>query len=374
MLTPEEHEIYSRHLQLDEIGIDGQLKLKNARVLVIGAGGLGCPVLQYLTAAGIGTIGIVDHDVVDKSNLQRQILYGHSSLGKPKVEEAKKRLNDLNPFVQINVFKTAVNTENILEIINDYTIVVDCTDNYEARYLINDACVLKGKTVVYGAIHKFEGQVSVFNFNEGPTYRCLYPEFPKQESTASCSEIGVMGVLPGIIGTLQANEVIKLITEIGKPLSGKILLFSALSNQFTGFTIVKSNSEFYDKLMQNGELNTSDYEMNCSPVLSSEIALEDFLKTKNDYEQIIDVREYNEYPLIENLATIVIPIGEIDQRFAEIDPLKKTILFCKRGIRSRAAMEFLQEKYGYKNLHNLSTGILSYPANSNEIDTAEKIN
>lgn len=370
MLTSEEHEIYSRHLLLDEIGIEGQMKLKNARVLVVGAGGLGCPVLQYLTAAGVGTIGIVDHDIVDKSNLQRQILYGHSSIAKSKVDEAKKRLNDLNPLIQIDGFNTALNSENILQLIDNYDIVVDCTDNYESRYLINDACVLQHKILVYGAIHKFEGQVSVFNFNDGPTYRCLYPEFPKQESIANCSEVGVIGVLPGIIGAFQANEVIKIITEIGQSLSGKVLLFSALSSQTTTISISKTTSDFYKELLANGVLNANIYQMNCGPVQEVEIALEDFLKSKNDYQQIIDVREYNEYPLLEGLATNVIPVGEIHERYNEIDPTKKTILFCKRGIRSRAAMIFLQENHGFKNIHNLSTGILGFPANNAKVDTA----
>lgn len=368
MLSPEEHEKYSRHIQLNEIGIDGQLKLKNSCVLVIGAGGLGCPVLQYITAAGVGTIGIVDHDVVDNSNLQRQILYGHSSIGKPKVDAAKKRLNDLNPLIKIDVFNVPLNSENALNLINNYDVIVDCTDNYESRYLINDACVLKNKPLVYGAIHKFEGQVSVFNLNDGPTYRCLYPDFPKTESIANCSETGVLGVLPGIIGALQANEIIKLITKIGTPLSGKILLFDALKNQFSTFTISKTDNEFYDKMISNGALNASNYQRNCSPNPLLEIELEDFLKTKSDYEQIIDVREFDEHPIIENLATHVIPVGEIHQRCFEIDPSKKTLLFCKRGIRSRAVIEFLQENYGYKNLHNLRTGILGYPIESIEVE------
>lgn len=359
MLSPEEHEIYSRHLILDNIGLSGQLKLKNSSVLVVGAGGLGCPVLQYLTAAGVGTIGIADHDTVEKSNLQRQILFGHSSLGKLKVDEAKKRLEDLNPFVNFKTFADGINTDNAIDLISDFDITVDCTDNFETRYLINDACRIQNKPLVYGAIHKFEGQVSVFNLNNGPTYRCLYPELPDPKSISNCADTGVIGVLPGIIGTFQANEVIKIITKTGEPLNGKLLVFNALNNQSVSYKIPKVGHEIYEKIKANG-FDQNDYQFQCEATVS-EIDIESFLESKNSFEQIIDVREYNEYPIIEELASNVIPMGELHVRFGEIDPGKKTLIFCKRGIRSKMAIDFLKEHYNYKNLINLKGGITFYP-------------
>jgi adenylyltransferase/sulfurtransferase len=358
MLSPEEHEIYSRHLILEKIGLSGQLKLKNSSVLVIGAGGLGCPVLQYLAAAGVGTIGIADHDTVEKSNLQRQVLFGHSSLGRLKVDEAKKRLEDLNPFVNFKLFADGITIENATDLVSAFDIIVDCTDNFETRYLINDSCFIQNKPLVYGAIHKFEGQVSVFNLNNGPTYRCLYPDLPDPKSVSNCADAGVIGVLPGVIGTFQANEVIKIITEIGESLNGKILVFNALNNQSTSYNISKSEHEIYNRIKTNG-FDQNDYQFQCDT--ASEIIIEAFLESKSSFEQIIDVREYNEYPIIAGLASNVIPMGELHVRFGEIDPDKKTLVFCKRGIRSQMAIDFLKEQYNYKNLTNLKGGITFYP-------------
>ena len=221
---------YARQIALNEVGESGQQKLLNAKVLVIGAGGLGCPALQYLAAAGVGTIGIVDGDTVDESNLQRQILYTTSDLGSLKVEVAKERLNALNPAVSITIYPENLHAENAMEIIQDYDLVMDGTDNLAARYLVNDACVKLNKPFVYGAIHKFEGQVSVFNFNGGPTYRCLFPENPQQNQIPNCEELGVLGVLPGVIGTLQATEINKLILVVVEPLSGKLKINNILTN------------------------------------------------------------------------------------------------------------------------------------------------
>lgn len=360
MLSPEEKEIYGRHLILDEIGIEGQLKLKASRVLVIGAGGLGCPVLQYICAAGVGKIGIADHDTVNKSNLQRQILYSFSSVGKSKAEEAKKRLEGLNPYTKIITYNSGVNAATVLEIISDYDIVVDCTDNYQTRYLVNDACVLKNKTLVYGAIHKFEGQVSVFNYNNGPSYRCLYPEVPKAESISNCSESGVIGVLPGIIGTLQANEVIKIIIGIGTPLNGKLLLFNALNNQIYSFNIVKKEHDIYPKIKQLNALDPNIYQINCGTFEIREVELEKFLQIKHEFIQIVDVRENGELPIVENLSSLKIPLSELEHRYSEINPKLKTIIYCKTGIRSKKAIEILSSKYGYKNIYNLKGGILPY--------------
>lgn len=360
MLTPEENEIYGRHLLLDEVGIEGQLKLKASRVLVIGAGGLGCPVLQYICAAGVGTIGIADHDTVDKSNLHRQILYSFSSVGKSKAEESKKRLHGLNPYTNIVTYNSGVNAATILNIMADYDIVVDCTDNYQTRYLVNDACVLLNKTLVYGAIHKFEGQVSVFNYKDGPSYRCLYPEAPKPESITNCSESGVIGVLPGIIGTLQANEVIKIILEIGTPLSGKLLLFNALNNQMNSFNISKAEHPIYARIKESNTLDENEYLINCDTFIIEEIELDAFVHSRHDYPQIVDVREEGELPIIEDLATLKIPLSELEKRYSEINPNEKTIIFCKSGIRSKKAIEILNSKYNYKNVSNLKGGILPY--------------
>lgn len=361
MLSPEEKEIYARHLLLDEVGIEGQMKLKKSSVLVIGAGGLGCPVLQYICAAGVGKIGIADHDTVDKSNLQRQILFSYASIGKRKADEAKARLQGLNPFTEIITYNSGVTTENILDIIPEYDIVVDCTDNYQTRYLVNDACVLENKPMVYGAIHKFEGQVSVFNYENGPTYRCLYPELPKKESISNCSESGVVGVLPGIVGTLQANEVIKMIVGIGKPLGGKLMLFNALNNQVNLFNINKKEHAVYDKTKQTRIMDAIEYQIDCSTVTVEEVELDDFLQSKDAYQQILDVREYNELPIIDGLATIHIPLGELENRNSEINSNLKTLVFCKSGIRSKQAIELLSEKFSFYHLYNLKGGVQLYP-------------
>lgn len=361
MLSPEEKEIYARHLLLDEVGSEGQLKLKKASVLVIGAGGLGCPVLQYICAAGVGKIGIADHDTVDKSNLQRQILYSYSSIGKSKAEQAKERLQGLNPFTEIITYNSGVNTDNILDIIPEYDIVVDCTDNYQTRYLVNDTCVLTNKPMVYGAIHKFEGQISVFNHNDGPSYRCLYPELPKPESISNCSESGVIGVLPGIVGTLQANEVIKMIVGIGTPLSGKLLLFSALNNQYNSFNIQKKEHSIYNTTRVTGILDAPEYRIDCSTIAIEEVELETYFESKEVYQQVLDVREHGELPIIDELATIHIPLGELENRYSEINSNLKTLVFCKSGIRSKQAIELLSEKFNFHHLYNLKGGILLYP-------------
>src|ERR1035437_2494874 len=236
-MTTEEKRRYARHIILPEIGLEGQQKLKQAKVLVVGAGGLGCPVLQYLTAAGVGTLGIIDFDTVDESNLQRQVLYSTEDIGKHKAAIAKEKLEKQNPDINLVSHVAHLTSANALEIISQYDIVVDGSDNFATRYLVNDACVILNKVLVFGSIFKFEGQVSVFNYKGGPTYRCLYPEAPAEGDVPNCAEIGVLGVLPGIVGTLQANEVIKIITGIGDILSGKLLTLDALTMQFNTFTI-----------------------------------------------------------------------------------------------------------------------------------------
>ena len=244
---------YNRHIILSEIGQKGQDKLSKAKVLVVGAGGLGCPILQYLAAAGVGTIGIVDFDVVEVSNLQRQILFGSSSLGQNKAAAAKERLSDLNNSITINAYPEKLTFQNAIELFNQYDIIVDGTDNFETRYLINDACILTNKPLVFGAIYKFQGQVSVFNYNNGPTYRCAFPNKPKKDTVPNCSEVGVLGVLPGIIGTMQANEVLKIILGIGNVLSGKLLCYDALSAQSTILTVKRNDLEIQKVLLNKNE-------------------------------------------------------------------------------------------------------------------------
>ncbi|MDG1427849.1 MAG: HesA/MoeB/ThiF family protein [Crocinitomicaceae bacterium] len=361
MLTSEEQNLYSRHLLLEEVGEKGQLRLKKSRVLVIGAGGLGCPVLQYLTAAGIGTIGIVDFDTVDKSNLQRQVLFNYDSIGKNKANEAKKRLSECNPFVNLNSFPSGINVENALEIIANFDIIADCTDNYSTRFLINDACVLLNKPLVYSAIYKFEGQVSVFNYKNGPTYRCLHPEMPKSDSISNCSESGVLGVLPGILGTLQANEVLKLALKIGEPLSGKLLIYNSLSNRSTSFNLAKSHPDIYTAIAKRGYLTKEDYTDSCSVVSHiNEIDLEEFKNSLQKDVQLIDVREKNELPKVNHLEVLEIPMSELKERFSEINPLKDTIVFCKGGSRSRKAIQELNELTTITQISSLKNGIDAY--------------
>jgi len=282
-LSEKEKKQYSRHLILDKIGEAGQLKLKQAKVLVIGAGGLGCPVLQYLTAAGVGTIGIIDHDVIDQSNLQRQILYTINDVGLYKAKIAAKRLSKLNPFVNFNIYNTKLTQENAITLFNNYDIIVDGSDNFSTRYLTSDAAVITSKPLVYGAIFKFEGQVSVFNYLGSATYRCLYPTPPRPEDAPNCSEIGVLGVLPGIIGSFQANETIKIICGLGAVLSNKLLLFNALnmSQQILGFE--------KDENIKITALE-KDYNLFCGINNAEEITLDEFNKNKARYN-LLDVRE-----------------------------------------------------------------------------------
>jgi molybdopterin/thiamine biosynthesis adenylyltransferase len=239
MLNEQENKRYSRHLLLSDIGVSGQEKLKSGKVLVVGAGGLGCPVLQYLTAAGVGNIGVIDFDAVDLSNLQRQILYSTNDVGTNKALAAKNRLESLNPLIEITAYPYQLTNKNALELFAKYDLIVDGSDNFSTRYLVNDACILTGKTLVYGAIYKFEGQVTVFNYQDGPSYRCLFPEAPQQGSVPNCSEVGVLGVIPGIIGVYQANEALKIILGIGTVLSGKLLVIDALNNSQLELNIQK---------------------------------------------------------------------------------------------------------------------------------------
>ena len=359
--TKEELARYNRHIIIPEFGIEAQKKLKAAKVLVIGSGGLGSPLLLYLAAAGVGTLGIVDLDVVDDSNLQRQVLFGVQDIGIPKVEAAKIRLKQLNPHIKIKTYNTQFTSKNALEIIRDYDVVADGTDNFPTRYLVNDASVLAGIPNVYASIFQFEGQVSVFNYidkngTKGPNYRDLYPTPPEPGLIPNCAEGGVLGVLPGIIGSLQANEVIKVITGVGEPLSGRFFVFDALTFETRTLKITKrANSTEIKELI--------DYEQFCGisaiekPVKEiSTLELENWISNGEDF-QIIDVRETSEYEQI-NIGAHLIPLGEVIARNHEIEREKKVVIHCRSGARSAKAIRQLEE-IGFDNLYNLKGGILA---------------
>ncbi|MBI2272060.1 MAG: molybdopterin-synthase adenylyltransferase MoeB [Bacteroidetes bacterium] len=371
MLNKKEISRYSRHLLLPEIGLAGQAKIKQAKVLVIGAGGLGCPALQYLAAMGFGEIGIVDFDKVDESNLQRQILYSVEDIGKLKAETAVSRLSKQNPFVKFNTYTVRLDNQNALNIISDYDVVIDGTDNFATRYLVNDACVIMNKPLIYGSIYKFEGQVSVLNYTDssgkpGPTYRCLFPTPPRPGSVPGCSEIGVLGILPGIIGTFQATEAIKIISGIGNPLSGRLLLFDALAMSFLELKVGR-NAEWINHAPKTREefLNT-DYEYFCGnniPEPSAKSISADELQSiiGNTSEiQLLDVREPFEEPQVNELVDLQIPLGDIPDKTYLISKNKKVIVFCRSGQRSKRAIELLEKNFGHTNLYNLEGGIMAW--------------
>lgn len=349
--TVEEKQQYSRHLLLVKVGLEGQLKLKRAKVVVIGAGGLSCPVLQYLTAAGVGTIGIVDDDLVEQTNLQRQILYTHEDLGKSKVTAAVHRLQKLNPFIQFNSHQTRLTKNNALELLEPYDIIVDGTDNFPTRYLLNDAAVLLHKPIVFGSIHTFTGQVSVFNFKMGPTYRCLYPTPPAPHEVPSCSEIGVLGILPGIIGSLQANEVLKIILGLGSILSGQLLTFDALSMKQSLFSFDKNKTSSIHSLAE-------DYKVFCGIHSTiKEISYQEYKKQASNFN-VLDVRTQDERDAF-YMESIHIPLDELPKRYTEIPEDKDLLVFCKSGTRSKSAIHLLHKHDFKKELINLKGGVLS---------------
>lgn len=347
MLEPEELQRYNRQMLMPEFGFDGQEKLKNAKVLVIGCGGLGSPILLYLTAAGVGTLGIVENDKIDLSNLQRQILYKTSAVGLAKISETVNRLKELNPLVKIKQYPTLLVAGNALEIIKEYDIVIDGTDNFPTRYLVNDACVMLNKPFVYGAIHRFEGQIAVFNHQNSATYRDLFPTPPPPEQAPNCAEAGVLGVLPGIIGSMQALEAIKVITNIGEPLSGKLLVLDTLSMQSRIIRIPKiPETPTITQLI--------DYELFCGLKSVNEITFE-ALQTLNDY-QLIDVRELHEYEA-KNIGGELMPLSKLEKYLPKISRDKTVVIHCQSGIRSQKAIKILQENFGFTNLVNLTGGI-----------------
>jgi sulfur-carrier protein adenylyltransferase/sulfurtransferase len=369
-LTAMEIKRYSRHLILPEVGVDGQRKLKAAKVLCIGAGGLGSPVALYLAAAGVGTIGIVDFDVVDYSNLQRQILHGTSDVGRSKLDSARDKLVALNPEVKIELYDTALSSENALDLFRPYDVIVDGTDNFPTRYLVNDACVLLRKPNAYGSIFRFEGQASVFGLENGPCYRCLYPEPPPPGLVPSCAEGGVLGVLPGLVGVIQATEALKLILGVGEPLIGRFLIVDALRMKFRELKLRKDpDCPVCGTHPTVTEL--IDYEQFCgvAPAPSDatqpgddtrEISAVE-LKARLDRSDrlvVLDVREPQEYQINRIDGSVLIPLGELGQRYGELDPSVEIVAQCKSGVRSAKAADFLREK-GYR-VKNLKGGILDW--------------
>ncbi len=366
-LSNKEQERYSRHILLSEIGEAGQLKLKQSKVLVIGAGGLGIPVLQYLAAAGIGKVGIVDGDVIELSNLQRQVLYSESEVGQLKAEIAKEKLLQLNPEIEIVSFPVFLSSENAFEIFSGYEIIIDGSDNFPCRYLVNDACVKMSKPFVSGSVFKFGGQVGVFNFQGSGTYRCLFPEPPAPGAQPNCDEIGVLGVVPGTIGMMMANEAIKIICGIGQVLSDRILTADFLQCKFQSYSFqrdeeavrVVATSPLPDQDAYQNFCNGGADELPVKEISSSE--LQRMIDEHTDF-QLIDVRELFEREE-KNIGGDFIPFAEVMSNEDKISREKKVIFYCKVGMRSHIIIQRLQEKYGLKNLYNLKGGITAFIGN-----------
>ena len=364
-LTNEEVLRYSRHLILPDVGLDGQRKLKAGRILLIGAGGLGSPLALYLAAAGVGTLGLVDFDVVDVSNLQRQVLHGTKDVGRPKLESARDRIRDVNPHVHVEAYETRLTSENALDIIRDYDVVIDGTDNFATRYLTNDACVLLGKPNVYGSIFRFEGQASVFALEEGPCYRCLFPEPPPPGLVPSCAEGGVLGVLPGLVGTIQATEGIKLILGVGEPLVGRLLLVDALTMQFRTVRLRKDPNCPACGTHEITEL--IDYDQFCGVTTQSNATdpdeipeitpseLADRLKRGDDID-LIDVREPYELDIARIPNVHLIPLGTLPEALPTLDNSRETVVICRTGARSGRAVRQLKAA-GFRRVWNLAGGI-----------------
>ena len=372
-LTHDEVKRYSRHLIMPEVGMSGQKKLKKASVLCVGAGGLGSPLAFYLTAAGVGRIGIVDFDVVDFSNLQRQILHTTDDVGRPKLDSAAEKLKALNPNVNVELHETRLTSENALQLFEKYDIVVDGTDNFPTRYLVNDACVLTGKPNVYGSIFRFEGQASIFATSEGPCYRCLYPEPPPPGLVPSCAEGGVLGILPGLVGLVQATEVIKLILKKGNSLVGRLLLFDALEMRFRELKLKKDPQ--CPVCGENATIKALiDYEEFCgigpeveeSPTGIDEVTAKE-LKEELDQGQdpyILDVRNQVEYDISRIEGSHLIPLDQLLNRLHELDSARDIVAHCRTGARSAKAIEMLQEA-GFRKLRNLKGGVLAW---ADEVD------
>jgi len=372
-LTNDEIKRYSRHLIMPEVGMDGQRRLKAGKVLCIGAGGLGSPAAMYLAAAGVGTIGLVDFDIVDFSNLQRQIIHGTPDVGRTKLDSAKDRLHALNPHIDIQTYETALSSENALKLFEPYDVILDGTDNFPTRYLTNDACVLLGKPNAYGSIFRFEGQASVFATKGGPCYRCLYPEPPPPGLVPSCAEGGVLGVLPGVIGVIQATEAIKLVTGIGEPLIGRFLIYDALKMRFRELKLQKDPDcpvcgthptvtklidyeQFCGIHPAAPETTSVNTRGNATEITSVELKQR---LDKGDKLTLVDVREPNEYQINRLPGTVLIPLGDIPRRYNELDSTDEIVVHCKMGGRSAKAADFLRS-VGFRRVLNLKGGILDW--------------
>lgn len=365
-LTNEEIQRYSRHLLLKEVGVKGQKRLKAAKVLIVGLGGLGAPLAQYLAAAGVGTIGLIDFDEVEESNLQRQVIHGTRDIGRPKVASARDSIRQINPLVKVETYNYLLTAENALDIIEEYDVVADASDNYQTRYLVNDACVLLGKPDVFGAMYQFEGQATVYDSKEGPCYRCMYPAPPPPGLVPSCATGGVVGVLPGIIGTIQANEVIKLIVGGGNPLVGRLITFDAWHMKWRELKICKDpNCPVCGENPTITELEEYDYEDFCGIKQQEEeneaveaIEAKELKRRLDEGEKItiIDVREPHERAIVKFLDAKAIPIGQLARRQNELDPTVDTVFVCKEGLRSILAVNTLREAGYSGKMFNLKDG------------------
>jgi len=363
-LSNEEILRYSRHLIMPEVGMEGQLKLKQARVLCIGAGGLGSPLALYLGAAGVGILGIVDFDVVDFTNLQRQVIHGTSDVGRKKLDSAADTLREINPNIEIRKFETRLTSANALELFREFDIIADGTDNFPTRYLVNDACVLTGKPNVYGSIFRFEGQASVFATKEGPCYRCLYPEPPPPGLVPSCAEGGVLGILPGLVGVIQATETIKLILGSGEPLIGRLLLVDALGMRFRELKLRKNpdcptcgTHPTVTELIDYNQFCGIRGEEAAAPTSMTDISVEELKQRldRGDDLFVLDVREPHEYQIC-NLGGYLIPLNDLPKRVSELDSSREIVVHCKMGGRSAKATDFLRQS-GFTKVHNLTGGI-----------------
>ncbi|HEX3708089.1 MAG TPA: adenylyltransferase/sulfurtransferase MoeZ [Mycobacteriales bacterium] len=367
-LTPNEVRRYSRHLIIPDVAMDGQKRLKNAKVLCVGAGGLGSPALMYLAAAGVGTLGIIDFDVVDESNLQRQVIHGQSDVGRPKAVSAKESVAEINPLVQVNLHEVRLDSSNVMEIFADYDLIVDGTDNFATRYLVNDACVLLNKPYVWGSIYRFDGQASVFWSEHGPCYRCLYPEPPPPGMVPSCAEGGVLGVLCASIGSIQVNEAIKVITGIGEPIVGRLMIYDALEMTYRSVKVRKDpECAICGKNPTVTEL--IDYEAFCGAV--SEEAMEaaagstitagelNAMKERGEDMYLVDVREPAEWEIVRIPDAVLIPKGDLPGRLSDLPQDKPVVLYCKSGVRSAEALALLKDA-GFADAKHVQGGVTAW--------------